>query len=184
MRDDDARRRFELLALPHLDAAYNLARWLTGNTADASDVVQEAYLRAFRYFGAYKGGNMRVWLLTIVRNSFATWVRENRSARLVFSADPPDDGAAEEPMWGTPPRDPEALLLASIDAATLDRLMGRLPPEHRAVLVLRELEDLSYGEIATVTGVPVGTVMSRLARARLALRRLWLAAETESAHGV
>ncbi len=175
---------FELLALPHLDAAYNLARWLTGNTEDASDVVQEAYLRAFRYFGVYKGGNMRVWLLTIVRNSFMTWVRENRSARLVFSNDSRVSEGAEEAMWGTPPRDPEALLLASIDAATLDRLMGRLPPEHREVLVLRELEDLSYREIADVTGVPVGTVMSRLARARLALRRLWLTSETESAHGV
>jgi len=184
LRDDDSRRRFELLALPHLDAAYNLARWLTGNAEDASDVVQEAYLRAFRYFGAYKGGNMRVWLLTIVRNSFMTWVRENRSARLVFSADSSVLEDAEETLWGARPRDPEALLAASIDAATLDRLMGRLPPEHREVLVLRELEDMSYRDIATVTGVPVGTVMSRLSRARLALRRLWLASEEESAHGV
>jgi RNA polymerase sigma-70 factor (ECF subfamily) len=184
LRDDDGRRQFELLALPHLDAAYNLARWLAGNAEDASDVVQEAYLRAFRYFGAYKGGNMRVWLLTIVRNSFMTWVRENRSARLVFSGDSPVFEDAEETLWGTRPRDPEALLAASIDAATLDRLMGRLPPEHREVLVLRELEDMSYRDIATVTGVPVGTVMSRLSRARLALRRLWLASEEESAHGV
>jgi RNA polymerase sigma-70 factor (ECF subfamily) len=184
LRDDDGRRRFELLALPHLDAAYNLARWLTGNAEDASDVVQEAYLRAFRYFSAYKGGNVRVWLLTIVRNSFMTWVRENRSARLVFSGNTPASEGAEETLWGTKPRDPEALLLASIDADTLNRLMGRLPPEHREVLVLRELEDLSYQEIAAVAGVPVGTVMSRLARARLALCRLWLAAETESADGM
>ena len=184
MRDDDSRRQFELLALPHLDAAYNLARWLTGNSEDASDVVQDAYLRAFRYFGAYKGGNMRVWLLTIVRNSFTDWVRQNRSARLVFSGDSPGSDGAEETLWGTPPRDPEAMLLASIDADTLDRLMKRLPPEHREVLVLRELEDFSYREIAAVAGVPVGTVMSRLARARLALRRLWLAAETEGAHGL
>ncbi len=184
MRDDNGRRRFELLALPHLDAAYNLARWLTGNAEDASDVVQEAYLRALRYFDTYKGGNMRVWLLTIVRNSFTSWVRENRSARLVFSADSPAPEDAEEPLWGTRPRDPEALLLASIDAEVLDRLMGRLSPEHREVLVLRELEDLSYQEIAAVAGVPVGTVMSRLARARLALRQLWLAAETESARDV
>ena len=184
LRDDDGRRRFELLALPHLDAAYNLARWLTGNAEDASDVVQEAYLRAFRYFNAYKGGNMRVWLLTIVRNSFMTWVRENRSARLVFSADSSVFDEAEETLWGSAPRDPEALLAASIDAATLDRLMGRLAAEHREVLVLRELEEMSYRDIAAVTGVPVGTVMSRLARARLALRRLWLASEEESAHGV
>jgi RNA polymerase sigma-70 factor (ECF subfamily) len=111
-------------------------------------------------------------------------VRQNRSARLIFSGDAPASEDAEEVMWGTKPRDPEALLLASIDGDTLDRLMGRLPPEHREVLVLRELEDLSYREIAAVVGVPVGTVMSRLARARLALRRLWLAAETEGAHGV
>jgi RNA polymerase sigma factor (sigma-70 family) len=184
LRDDDSRRQFELLALPHLDAAYNLARWLTGNSEDASDVVQDAYLRAFRYFGAYKGGNMRVWLLTIVRNSFTDWVRENRSARLVFSGESPASEDTEETLWGTKPRDPEALLAASIDAATLDRLMGRLPPEHREVLVLRELEDMSYRDIAAVTGVPVGTVMSRLSRARLALRRLWLASEAESAHGM
>lgn len=182
MRDDDGKRQFELLALPHLDAAYNLARWLTGNTTDASDVVQEAYLRAFRYFGTYKGGDMRVWLLTIVRNSFSTWVRENRSARVVFSPDSSAADDAAEPMWTTPSRDPESQLIATLDAATLERLMGRLPPEHREVLVLRELEDLSYRDIATVTRVPVGTVMSRLARARLGLRKLWLASETESAH--
>jgi len=184
LHDDAGRRRFELLALPHLDAAYNLARWLTGNSADASDVVQEAFLRAFRYFDAYKGGDMRVWLLTIVRNSFSTWVRANRSARLVFSPDSPVVEDAEEPMWTTSSRDPEQELIASIDATTLNRLMARLPTEHREVLVLRELEDLSYRDIATVMGVPVGTVMSRLARARLGLRRLWLASETESAHGL
>ncbi len=185
LRDDDARRRFELLALPHLDAAFNLARWLTGNGADAADVVQEAYLRAFRYFGAYRGGDMRVWLLTIVRNCFADWVRENRSARLVFAPDAPgDEAGAAEPMWTAPARDPEAAMLAALDAATLERLMAELPAEHREVLVLRELEDLSYREIADVTGVPVGTVMSRLARARLGLRRLWFAEETEAAHGM
>lgn len=185
MRDDDGRRRFELLAMPHLDAAYNLARWLTGNGADASDVVQDAYLRAFRYFGAYRGGDMRVWLLTIVRNSFATWVRQNRSARLVFSPDTAAEDEAAEPLWTAAARDPEAALIAAIDAATLDRLMAQLPAEHREVLVLRELEDLSYRDIAEVTGVPVGTVMSRLSRARLALRRLWLAAEqAEGAHGL
>jgi RNA polymerase sigma-70 factor (ECF subfamily) len=182
--DDDSRRRFELLALPHLDAAYNLARWLTGNAADASDVVQEAYLRAFRYFSAYKGGDMRVWLLTIVRNCFLTWARENRSSRLVFSPESPAADDQAEPLWSIPSRDPESHLIATIDAATLNDLMARLPPDHREVLVLRELEDLSYQGIARVLGVPVGTVMSRLARARLALRRLWLASETEEARGL
>jgi RNA polymerase sigma-70 factor, ECF subfamily len=184
LRESDGRRRFELLALPHLDAAYNLARWLAGNAADAEDVVQEAYLRAFRYFDSFNGGNMRVWLLTIVRNSFVTWARENRSGRLVFAPEAPVAEENEEIMWATPQRDPETLLLARIDAATLDRLMGQLSAEYREVLVLREVEDLSYREIATVAGVPIGTVMSRLARARLALRRLWLAAGAEGAHGV
>jgi RNA polymerase sigma-70 factor, ECF subfamily len=184
---DDRRRRFELLALPHLDAAYNLARWLAGNTADAEDVVQEAYLRAYRYFDGFQGGNFRVWLLTIVRNAFVTWVKENRSARMMFLPDTPAAGSAdtEETMWGNRPRDPEAMLLESIDSQTLSRLLEQLPSEYREVLLLREVEDLAYKEIAAVTGVPIGTVMSRLARARLSLRNLWLAqAETENAHGL
>jgi RNA polymerase sigma factor (sigma-70 family) len=184
---DDRRRRFEHLALPHLDAAFNLARWLAGNTADAEDVVQEAYLRAYRYFDAYQGGNIRVWLLTIVRNTFMTWAKENRSSRLSFVAEMPEADSAEDEatLWGSKPRDPEALLLDSIDSRTLNRLMGLLPAEYREVLLLREVEDLSYKEIAAVADVPIGTVMSRLARARLALRRLWLdAAAKEAADGV
>jgi RNA polymerase sigma-70 factor, ECF subfamily len=184
---DDRRRRFELLALPHLDAAYNLARWLAGNTTDAEDVAQEAYLRAFRYFDSYRGDNMRVWLLTIVRNSFMSWARENRSARLTFQGDAAEAGeaGAGEIMWGNKPHDPEALLMESIDSQTLNRLMAELPTEYREVLLLREVEDLSYKEIASVADVPIGTVMSRLARARQALRRLWLdATAKETAHGV
>ena len=175
MVQQDRKRRFELLALPHLDAAFNLARWLAGNPADAEDVVQEAYLRAFRYFDAWQGGNFRVWLLTIVRNSFFTWAKENRSPRLEFHADAPagDTPEAETTAWGSPPRDPEALLMERIDSQTLSRLMQRLPAEYREVLLLREVEDLAYKDIATVSGVPIGTVMSRLARARSALRKLW-----------
>ena len=166
---DDRRRRFELLALPHLDAAYNLARWLAGNTTDAEDVVQDAYLRAYRYFDAFQGGNFRVWLLTIVRNAFMTWVKENRSGRMVFVPDTPagDSADTEEAMWTSRPRDPEALLLESIDSQTLGRLMEQLPAEYREVLLLREVEDMAYKEIAEVTGLPIGTVMSRLSRARL-----------------
>jgi RNA polymerase sigma-70 factor, ECF subfamily len=184
---DDRRRRFELLALPHLDAAFNLARWLAGNPTDAEDVVQDAYMRAYRYFDAFHGGNFRVWLLTIVRNAFVTWVKENRSNRMVFVPDTPvaETADTEETMWGSRPRDPESLLLESIDSAMLGRLMEQLPAEYREVLLLREVEDLAYKEIAEVTGVPIGTVMSRLSRARLSLRKLWLEqAETENAHGV
>jgi RNA polymerase sigma-70 factor (ECF subfamily) len=184
---DDRRRRFELLALPHLDAAYNLARWLAGNPTDAEDVVQDAYMRAFRYFDAFQGGNFRVWLLTIVRNAFMTWVRENRSGRMVFVPDTPlaESADTDETAWGSKPRDPEALLMDSIDSQTLNRLMEKLPSEYREVLLLREVEDLAYKEIADVTGVPMGTVMSRLSRARLALRKLWLEqAELENADGV
>jgi RNA polymerase sigma-70 factor, ECF subfamily len=184
---DDRRRRFELLALLHLDAAYNLARWLAGNTADAEDVVQDAYLRAYRYFDAFQGGNFRVWLLTIVRNAFITWVKENRSGRMVFLPDTPvaETTDTEATMWGSQPRDPEALLLESIDSQTLSRLMDQLPSEYREVLLLREVEDLAYKEIATVTGVPIGTVMSRLSRARASLRKLWLQhAGAENAHEV
>lgn len=184
---EDRRRRFELLALPHLDAAYNLARWLAGNPTDAEDVVQDAYLRAYRYFDAFQGGNFRVWLLTIVRNAFVTWVKENRSGRMVFVPDTPlaETADTEETTWGSRTRDPEALLMDSIDSQALSRLMEKLPSEYREVLLLREVEDLAYKEIAAVIGVPMGTVMSRLSRARLALRKLWLEnAELENANGV
>ena len=187
MPHDDRSRRFELLALPHLDAAHNLARWLAGNPTDAEDVVQNAYLRAYRYFDTFQGGNFRVWLLTIVRNAFVTWVRENRSGRMVFVPDTPlaESADTDETAWGTKPRDPEALLMDSIDSQTLNRLMEKLPSEYREVLLLREVEDFAYKEIADVIGVPMGTVMSRLSRARLALRKLWLEhAELENADGV
>jgi RNA polymerase sigma-70 factor (ECF subfamily) len=181
---DERRRRFELLALPHLDAAYNLARWLAGNAADAEDVVQEAYLRAYRFFDSWQGGDIRVWLLTIVRNSFMTWVRENRSSRLEFVADDNESTAGrEETLWSQAPKDPETLLLQDLDAAAVTRLVESLPHDYREVLVLRELEDLSYREIAEVAGVPIGTVMSRLTRARALLRRRWQAQDSaEPAH--
>ncbi len=158
--------------MPHLDAAFNLARWLTGNPADAEDVVQDAYLRAFRYFDAFRGANFRVWLLTIVRNSFLDWVKDNRSALLVFQ--PAEDLADHEP---DPQPNVEAMLLERVDSDTLTMLVRQLPAEYREVLILREIEDLSYKEIAEVTGLPTGTVMSRLSRARLALRKAWQARE-------
>jgi RNA polymerase sigma factor (sigma-70 family) len=179
------RRRFELLALPHLDAAYNLARWLAGNAADAEDVVQDAYLRAYRYFDGVREGGMRVWLLSVVRNAFLDWARVNRPARMTsFEASEPDPDAA--PLWGSAEPDPETALLRAADGAALARLMEQLPAAQREMLVLREIEDLSYRDIASVTGLPVGTVMSRLARARGELRRLWLEHEKggRANHGV
>ena len=153
--------------MPHLDAAFNLARWLTGNPTDAEDVAQDAYLRAFRYLDAFRGDNFRVWLLTIVRNSFLDWLKDNRSARLLFQSAPADLD------WTDPGPSPEAMLLDRVDSETLSALMARLPAEYREVLILREIEDLSYKDIAAVTGIPAGTVMSRLSRARLALRKAW-----------
>ena len=172
MATDARNRRFELLAMPHLDAAFRLARWLTGNTADAEDVVQDAY-RAFRYMDTFRGNNFRVWLLTIVRNSFLDWLKDNRSGRQLFQPTPADLD------WTDPNPTPEAMLLDRVDSETLGTLMAQLPAEYREVLILRELEDLSYKDIAAVTGIPAGTVMSRLSRARLALRKAWISNETK-----
>ena len=184
---DDRKRRFELLALPHLDAAYNLARWLAGNASEAEDVVQEAYLRAYGYFDTYQGGDMRPWLLAIVRNCYSTLGRQRRSGRTSYVAELPteDGGQSLEPLWSIPARDPEALLLHGADSERVNALMQELPPDYREVLLLREVEELSYRQIAEVVGVPVGTVMSRLARARTTLRRRWFAEDAkESAHEV
>jgi len=169
-----ARPRFEDVALPHLDAAYNLARWLTRSDADASDVLQEACLRALTYFDGYRGENGKAWLLTIVRNTCYRWMERNRPA-VVVSLSPEIEGEVEDAanLRGTAPPDPEAMLLRQRDAGLLNELMGDLPHLFREVLVLRELEDLSYREISDVLGVPIGTVMSRLARARGLLKEAW-----------
>ena len=159
--------RFAEMALPHLDAAYNLARWLTRDTSDASDVVQEAMLRALRFFGSYRGGSGKSWLLTIVRNTAIDWMRTNRPAQIAVKSG--DDDPLENIADGG--EDPEAALIRLGDRQQLDRLIAALPAEFRECLVLRELEELSYKEIAAVTGVPIGTVMSRLARARQLMQR-------------
>lgn len=169
---------FEQAVLPHLNAAYNLARWLTRNPHDAEDVVQEAYLRAVRYYGGFSGGDGKAWLLSIVRHTCFTWLRKNRPAELA----PLDEEAASAVDGEADPADPETLALAARDRALLNRLIQALPPEFREVIVLRELEELSYREISAVTAVPVGTVMSRLARARARLRRAWLAARAGEGH--
>ena len=158
--------RFEDIALPHLSAAYNLARWLVHNDQDAEDLVQEAFLRAFKSFSGYYGGNSRAWVLTIVRNTCYTWLRNNRVLGL---AEPIDDMLDELELDLA---DPEMLLLRSVDAQMVRQALQELPVEFREVMVLREMEDLSYKEIANVIDVPLGTVMSRLARGRKRLQSL------------
>jgi RNA polymerase sigma-70 factor (ECF subfamily) len=159
------RERFEQTVLPHLDAAYSLARWLTRNDQDAQDVTQEACLRAFRFFEGYQGGNMRAWLLTIVRNTCYTWLHQNRPPA---SAEVFDEEIHSEESSGS--ANPEIQALASADKETLRQALEELPDVYREALVLRELEGMSYKEIADVTSVSLGTVMSRLARGRTRLR--------------
>ena len=159
------RERFEQAVLPHLDAAYNLARWLTRNDHDAQDVTQEAFLRAFRFFDGYQGGNMRAWLLTIVRNTCYTWMHQNRPPEAPVEFD--EEIHSEESSAGA---DPELQVLASADQETVRRALAELPEIFREALVLREMEGMSYKEIAEVASVSIGTVMSRLARARTRLR--------------
>jgi RNA polymerase sigma-70 factor (ECF subfamily) len=157
--------RFEQAVLPHLTAAYNLARWLTGNDHDAEDVVQESYLRALKFFSGFRGGSSRPWLLAIVRNTCYTWMRRNRMAEPGLELD-------EEMYVDTTSPSPEAILLATARGDLVRRALEELPAEFREIVILREMEGLSYKEIAEVTSVPVGTVMSRLARARARLQKL------------
>jgi RNA polymerase sigma-70 factor, ECF subfamily len=174
--------RFKNVVMPYLADAFSLARWLTGDRADAEDVVQEACLQAFRGIAGFAGINPRAWLLTIVRRTAYTWLRENRSASLVMVDDltvieeeqmkkyvGPDEGALETP---------ETALLAKADAVRLELAIAALPLPFREALVLRDVQELDYREIAEVTKVPIGTVMSRLARAR---RRLIASLSKESA---
>jgi len=155
---------FEEAVLPHLDAAYNLAHWLTRNPTDAEDVVQEACLRAFKFFGGFHGADGRAWLLAIVRNACFTWMQRNRSPELTLPLDDDIHEIESEDL------DPEALLLQSADTEMVRQALEALPLEFREVLVLRELEEMSYKEIAGITDLPLGTVMSRLARGRQRLR--------------
>ena len=165
------RSRFESVVLPHFDAAYALARWLTRNDADAADVVQEAMLRAFRYFDSYREGDAKSWVLRIVRRTCYSWLERNRPADIVpLEAEAELDEEVAGPAAAS---NTEALLQSRSDLRRLDALIEALPAPLREVVVLRELQELGYREIAEVTGVPIGTVMSRLHRARSALRRAW-----------
>jgi len=174
-------QRFREAALPHLGDVYTLARYLLRNPADAEDAAQECYLRAFRHFDTFRGGPIKPWLLAILRNVCrAEYAR--RGTLAAVQADGMDAAADEvaETLWGEASPSPEAAGLSRFDAETVQRLIAQLPDAFREVLVLREINDLSYREIAEVTAAPVGTVMSRLARARALLRDLWLAEEKGS----
>src|SRR6266446_7334639 len=166
------RTRFEDTVVPHLSAAYNLARWLTRNDQDAEDVVQEAYLRAWKFFGSFRGVESRPWLLTIVRRTCYTWLQHNRAQEPVIEFDDERHSVASEEA------NPETLLFHRGNAQELRHALEALPLEFREVIILRELEDCSYKEIAAITGVPLGTVMSRLARARQRLQH-WLVSQAE-----
>jgi RNA polymerase sigma factor (sigma-70 family) len=159
--------RFRNVVLPHLDDAYGLARWLTGNRTDAEDVVQEACLRAFHGIGSFSNGNPRAWLLTIVRNAAYSWLLKNRPAAIVMVED--IEGVEFARPSDLDIETPETALIAKIDAGLLEAAIAALPAPFREILVLRDVHGLSYREIAEVTGAPAGTVMSRLARARCAL---------------
>jgi RNA polymerase sigma-70 factor (ECF subfamily) len=157
---------FEQAVLPHLDAAYNLARWLIRNEQDAQDIAQEAYLRALRFFPGFRGGDPRAWLLKIVRNTCYTWLHVNRPLQ--------DATEFDEKLFSPDSRDPnpEEAVLQNDSDALVRKALEKLPPNFREVLVLRELEGMSYREIADITGMPAGTVMSSLSRARGRLRQV------------
>jgi RNA polymerase sigma-70 factor (ECF subfamily) len=165
-------QRFERLVMQHQDAAFNFARWMLRSREDAEDVTQEAMLRAYRFFGGYHGGDARAWLLQIVRNSCYTWLEKNRAADLMTEFD--------ESAHFSATATPEAAAVAANERERLRKALESLPPRSREVLVLRELEGCSYKEIAAITSIPIGTVMSTLARARERLQRtLTAAAATE-----
>ena len=174
--EHDSARRFRDAALPYLDDVFTLARYLMRDAADAEDAAQECYLRALRHFDTYRGPAMKPWLLTILRNVCnAEFARRGRQE---VTTDCSADKEAEDiPLWQEPQASPETMLLRQHDGDTIRRLIAALPQQFREVIVLREVNELSYQEIAQVAGVPVGTVMSRLARARAMLRAAWNAAE-------
>jgi RNA polymerase sigma-70 factor (ECF subfamily) len=169
---DEKKARFEAEVLPHLDAAYRFARWLSFAPGDADDVVQEAVLRAYRAFDSLRGSDVKAWLLTIVRNCHSTAAKQQQRRAHVPLPEENDeqDGCA---MTSTTPNPEDASILRD-EQRTLDRLLATLPEEHRTVLMLREIEEMDYREIAEITQVPIGTVMSRLARSRAALKTRWL----------
>ena len=172
MLEPQDRIRFEQLVLPHLDSAANLARWLLRNRADSDDVVQEAILRAYRFFDRFHGGDARAWLLQIVRNTCYTWLEKNRPSELITEFN--------EEVHQLPSSTPETLVAQADERQRLSLALESLSPRSREVLVLRELEGCSYKEIGEITGIPIGTVMSTLSRARERLQRTLMAAAKEA----
>jgi RNA polymerase sigma-70 factor, ECF subfamily len=165
------RARFEAQVLPHLDAAYNLARWLTRDPHDAEDVVQEACMRALRYFQSLREGGARAWFLTIVRHASYDWIERHRDR---------DGGDAEVDVAADAESEPAQVAERRGESRALAQAIAALELPYREVIVLRELEELSYKEIANVAAIPIGTVMSRLARARAMLRSAWMAEQEPS----
>jgi RNA polymerase sigma factor (sigma-70 family) len=173
LTDRNKNERFNQVALPHLDAAYNLAKWLTRNTQDAEDIVQESYMKAFRHFDTFRGDNGRAWLLAIVRNTSYTRLQMDKSFHIesydesIHHSELRSQLSESSPLSGNP----EQLALQEGDRKLIDEALQALPIQFREVLVLRELEDFSYHEIANIVGIPMGTVMSRLSRARELMRQ-------------
>jgi len=170
------RERFERLVMPHQDAAFNFARWLLRSRADAEDVTQEAMVRAYRFFRGFRGGDARAWLLQIVRNACYTWLEKNRAVDLTTEF----DESIHQQHTGN---SPEAAAMAANERDHLMRALESLPPRSREVLVLRELEGCSYKEIAAIASIPIGTVMSTLARARERLRQVLIQSTGRAAAG-
>ena len=167
---------FEQVALPHLEAAHNLAYWLVRSRPDAEDIVQDAFIRAFRAFASFRGGDVKPWLLTIVRNVAYRWLAVRKRGSNVVSIEdafaPRDGGDVAGEAWiAADEPSPEAMLIGAQERARVLTALAGLPPAFREVLVLREIEELSYKEISAIAGIPIGTVMSRLARARALLQQ-------------
>ena len=177
MGGSDRTHRFEAAVLPHLNAAYNLARWLLHDEQAAQDVVQESYLRALRFFDGFRGGDARPWLLRIVRNTCFTWLRERGQPHVEFDEDRDSDQC--DPALHKAADGPEQMFERKLERAQVNAAIATLPPKLREMLILRELESLSYEDIAQVVCIPLGTVMSRLSRARSMLRTALLAAGKE-----
>jgi RNA polymerase sigma-70 factor (ECF subfamily) len=170
VHDPERARRFRDAALPHLDEVYTLARYLLRGPADADDAVQECYLRALKHFDTFRGGAIRPWLFAILRNVCNSSYSQRRFAG-------PEMAEDAVPLWAEAPETPEAQILRRRDEQSIREMVSALPVAFREAIVLREINDLSYSEIAEIVGAPIGTVMSRLARGRAMLRTAWLSAE-------